>query len=140
MIFARELSIGSRPDNAARTLSIDRKTLPDSRFCTVLMFAAIRRMNSGSMPPEMLMRQAYSRCLDLTLERERRARERLQRLGADLDEVHGLLSDGRDTCLDEGDLVVDEAVAVVDEAIDERVDRVELAMKLRGLLAGTYGS
>jgi len=104
------------------------------------MFAAIRRMNSGSMPPEMLMRQAYSRWLDLTLELERRALEWLHRLGADLEEVHGFLSGEWDAFLDEGDLVVGEAVEVVDDTVDARVDRVELALQLRGLLAGAYGS
>jgi len=61
--------------------------------------------------------------LDLTLQLERRALERQQLVAADLEEVHGLLSGGRDAFLDESDLVVGEAVEVVDETVDATVVR-----------------
>lgn len=67
--------------------------------------------------------------LDLTLELERGAHERLRLVGAHLDEVLWLVSGGWGAFLDEGDLFVGETVEVVDETVQLRIERRDFAFE-----------
>src|SRR5450830_461912 len=96
-------------DDHRRAVLIESQAVDAAR-----VLVAGRELGGKEADAVHLVEVGLKQPLDLTLELERRALERLQFVGVDLEEIHGLLSDGRRAFLDEGDLVGGEAVQIVD--------------------------